>query len=185
MRKKYITITLLICAIALPAAAFAQISDDVSTWITYTNEAYGYEIKYPPEMELILGGTELEINDREFVIRVKESDDDSGISAQLYPGKDLSAIDPGGLTLPSLIDLRVGAVEYKKKIDKVGVYAYKWNLVMINGQEAIKGEVYFESTAERMGMFFIIDEAFFSIEPWTDFSETLAEEIISTFRFNR
>lgn len=154
-----------------------KINKDLATWKTYRNSKYGYEIRYPERLEILVTGAEIERDGRGFLIVYGDVAKLHGLQVKLYIDKTLDQIVQER-DLQEFGELNGYPVE-----KKYGQCLYKSSKVKINGKEIIKRE-YCKKKDPLWGITFVLDGiALDFLSTFEDFDETVAEEIASSFRF--
>ena len=163
-----------------------KIKEDISTWETYRNKKYGYEIQYPKSLKIWLTGLESERDGKRFKIVYEHVSMLHGFWAEVNPNKTLHQLAMKHKA-PDLETLSKDSRE-RSYSDEYGQYIQKWSKVTINGQDAIKGEYYRnqKDSQQLLHMTFILDGAIFKfIGAFGDFDALMAEEIVVSFKFYR
>ena len=85
LRVKHVQTESVSSTSASPSTSSGQVSTDVSTWQTYRNPKYGFELRYPPDWEDLIGGRDsAEIFDIGYNIKKAQCAHGVGCS---YPGE--------------------------------------------------------------------------------------------------
>lgn len=164
--------------------AFTQSENNISKWKTYRNEKYGYEIKYPVHLESGLIGRKKDRDGKNFRIFVPQIAVFHGLDVTLYPGKKMAEI--------AALDHRFNDFEKKfndfenwhEYVNPRPFYMIQTHFkVKIDGREVMKiGQPSTESK-KLIGAVYILDGVKFNFSGGGSLPVSLADKIISTFKF--
>jgi hypothetical protein len=184
VRKRLIATFLLVSLFCFApvgqVVADGKISADVSTWATYSNDKYGYEIRYPKELDFQLTGPEDLRDGSQFSITLKNRTMLNGLTVKIHPGKTLEELVQSHWKT-NFKELEAGPIE--KDFGEKYAYALKMSKESINGKRTVKLELLSKSKKEILSRGYIYDGIYCEFHRYQEFDADTAEKIISSFRF--